>query len=83
MYSYKIDYITDKENNMLGLSMAYLDSFRKQTGTKVKMVVEYELDYSEIIDKDNVDDIVDMQDIVGDPQNIVGIRDLKFKSIRS
>lgn len=68
---------------MLGLSMAYLDSFKKQTGTKVKMVVEYELDYSEIIDKDNVDDIVDMQDIVSNPQNIVGIRDLEFKSIRS
>ena len=83
MYSYRIDCITDKENNMLGLSMAYLDSFRKQTGTKVKMVVEYELDYSEIIDKDNVDDIVDMQDIVSNPQNIVGIRDLEFKSIRS
>ena len=68
---------------MLGLSMAYLDSFKKQTGTKVKMVVEYELDYSEIIDKDNVNDVVDMQDIIGNSQNIVGIRDLKFKSIRS
>jgi|TARA_Y100000034_G_C6892711_1_gene411000 hypothetical protein len=63
--------------------MAYLDSFRKQTGTKVKMVVEYELDYSEIIDKDNVDDIVDIRDILKDPNNIVGIHDLKFKSIRS
>jgi len=61
---------------MLGL-------FKRQTGTKVKMVVEYELDYDEKINKDNVNDIVDMNDIVGNPQNIVGIRNIKFENIRS
>jgi len=58
-----------------------LGVFKSQTGTKVKMVVEYELDYDEKITKDNVNDIVDMNDLIRDPQNIVAIRDLKFKTI--
>jgi dihydroneopterin aldolase len=58
-----------------------LGIFKSQTGTKVKMVVEYELDYDEKITKDNVNDIVDMNDLIRDPQNIVAIRDLKFKTI--
>ena len=57
--------------------------FKKQSGTKVKMVVEYELDYDEKINKDNVNDIVDMNDILRDSSNIVAIRDLKLKVIRS
>jgi|2_EtaG_2_1085320.scaffolds.fasta_scaffold15837_6 hypothetical protein len=60
-----------------------LGIFKRQTGTKVRMVVEYELDYNEKINKDNVNDIVDMRDIVNDPRNIVAIRDLAFKTIRS
>ena len=60
-----------------------LGIFKKQTGTRVKMVVEYELDYDEKINKDNVNDIVDMNDIINDPQNMVAIRDIKFKVIRS
>jgi len=61
---------------MLGL-------FKRQTGTKVKMVVEYELDYDEKINKDNVNDIIDMNDIIRNTSNIVAIRDLEFKVIRS
>ena len=57
--------------------------FKKRTGTKVKVLVEYELDYDEKIDKDNVSDIVDFQDIIKDYNNIVGIHDLEFKAIRS
>jgi len=60
-----------------------LGIFKKQTGTKVKMVVEYELDYDEKINKDNVNDMVDMNDIINDPQNMVAIRDIEFKVIRS
>ena len=60
-----------------------LGIFKRQTGTKVRMVVEYELDYNEKINKDNVNDIVDMRDIVNDPRNIVAIRDLAFKTIRN
>jgi len=60
-----------------------LGIFKSQTGTKVKMVVEYELDYDEKITKDNVNDIVDMNDLIRDPQNIVAIRDLKFKAINN
>ena len=61
---------------MLGL-------LKKQTGTKVKVVVEYELVYDEKIDKDNVSDIVDFNDIVRDPRNIIAIRDVEFKTVRS
>ena len=61
---------------MLGL-------LKKQTGTKVKVVVEYELVYDEEIDKDNVNDIVDFNDIVRDPRNIIAIRDVEFKTVRS
>ena len=61
---------------MLGL-------LKKQTGTKVKVVVEYELVYDEKIDKDNVSDIVDFNDIVKDPSNIIAIRDVEFKTIRN
>jgi len=61
---------------MLGL-------LKKQTGTKVKVVVEYELVYDEKIDKDNVSDIVDFNDIVRDPRNIVSIHDVEFKTVRS
>ena len=57
--------------------------FKKRTGTKVKVLVEYELDYDVEIDKDNVSDIVDFQDIIKDYNNIVGIHDLEFKAIRS
>ena len=60
-----------------------LGIFKKQTGTKVKMVVEYELDYDEKINKDNVNDMVDMNDIINDPQNMVAIRDIEFEVIRS
>jgi hypothetical protein len=61
---------------MLGL-------FKRQTGTKVKMVVEYELDYDEKINKDNVNDIIDIRDILKDPNNITGIRDVEFKTIKN
>ena len=61
---------------MLGL-------LKKQTGTKVKVVVEYELVYDEKIDKDNVSNIVDFNDIVRDPRNIIAIRDVEFKTVRS
>jgi len=64
-------------------SDAMLGLFKRQTGTKVKMVVEYELDYDEKINKDNVNDIVDRNDIIRDASNIVAIRDLEFKSIRN
>ena len=47
------------------------------------MVVEYELVYDEKIDKDNVSDIVDFNDIVRDPRNIVSIHDVEFKTVRS
>ena len=57
--------------------------FKKRTGTKVKVLVEYELDYDVEIDKNNVSDIVDFQDIIKDYNNIVGIHDLEFKAIRS
>ena len=57
--------------------------FKMRTGTKVKVLVEYELDYDVEIDKDNVSDIVDFQDIIKDYNNIVGIHDLEFKAIRS
>ena len=60
-----------------------LNLFKQQTGTKVKLVVEYELDYPDTIDKNNVNDIVDINDILTDPQNIVAIHDLNFKAIRS
>jgi len=60
-----------------------LGIFKKRTGTKVKVLVEYELDYDVVIDKDNVSDIVDFRDIVKDYNNIVGIRDLEFKVIRN
>jgi len=60
-----------------------LGIFKKQTGTKVKVLVEYELDYDEKINKGNANDIVDMNDIIRDSNNIVAIRDLEFKTIRS
>ena len=60
-----------------------LGIFKKRTGTKVKVLVEYELDYDVEIDKNNVSDIVDFQDIIKDYNNIVGIHDLEFKAIRS
>lgn len=55
--------------------------FRKRKGTKVSLVVEYALDYSEKVDKNNVNDIVDYKDILRDPRNIVAIRDVGFKAI--
>ena len=61
---------------MLGL-------FKKRTGTTVKILVEYELDYDEKIDKNNVTDMVDFKDLLRDYNNIVGIRGLGFKAIRS
>ena len=60
-----------------------LGIFKRQTGTKVKMVVEYELDYDEKINKDNVNDIIDIRDILKDPNNITGIRDVEFKTIKN
>tara|TARA_Y100000034_G_scaffold117512_1_gene157056 strand:- start:1310 stop:1495 length:186 start_codon:yes stop_codon:yes gene_type:complete len=59
-----------------------LGIFKKQTGTTVKLLVEYELDYSEIIDKNNVTDIVDFKDILGDYNNITGLREIGFKAIK-
>ena len=60
-----------------------LGIFKKQTGTKVRVLVEYELDYDEKIDKDNISDIVDFNDIVKDPSNIVAVRNVEFETIRS
>jgi len=60
-----------------------LGIFKKQTGTKVRVLVEYELDYNEKIDKDNISDIVDFNDIVKDPSNIVAVRNVEFETIRS
>ena len=60
-----------------------LGVFKKRTGTKVRVLVEYELVYDEKIDKDNVSDIVDFNDIVKDPSNIIAIRDVEFKTIRN
>ena len=59
-----------------------LGIFKKQTGTKVRVLVEYELDYNEKIDKDNISDIVDFNDIVKDSSNIVAVRNVKFETIR-
>jgi dihydroneopterin aldolase len=59
-----------------------LGIFKKQTGTKVRVLVEYELDYDEKIDKDNISDIVDFNDIVKDSSNIVAVRNVKFETIR-
>ena len=60
-----------------------LGIFKKQTGTKVRVLVEYELDYDEKIDKDNISDIVDFNDIVKDSSNIVAVRNVEFETIRS
>ena len=60
-----------------------LGIFKRQTGTRVKILVEYELDYDEKINKGNVNDIVDFNDIVQDPDNIIAIRNVEFKTIRS
>ena len=57
--------------------------FKKRTGTKVKVLVEYELDYDEKIDKDNVSDLVDFRDIIKDHNNIIAVHDVEFKAIRS
>ena len=57
--------------------------FKKRTGTKVKVLVEYELDYDEKIDKDNISDIVDFRDIIKDHNNIIAVHDVEFKAIRS
>ena len=57
--------------------------FKKRTGTKVKVLVEYELDYDEKIDKDNISDIMDFRDIIKDHNNIIAVHDLEFKAIRS
>jgi dihydroneopterin aldolase len=59
-----------------------LEIFKKRTGTKVRVLVEYELDYDEKIDKDNISDIVDFNDIVKDSSNIVAVRNVKFETIR-
>jgi len=59
-----------------------LGIFKKQTGTKVRVLVEYELDYDEKIDKDNISGIVDFNDIVKDSSNIVAVRNVKFETIR-
>ena len=60
-----------------------LEIFKKRTGTKVRVLVEYELDYDEKIDKDNISDIVDFNDIVKDSSNIVAVRNVEFETIRS
>ena len=57
--------------------------FKKRTGTTVKVLVEYELDYDEKIDKDNISDIVDFRDIIKDHNNIIAVHDVEFKAIRS
>jgi len=59
-----------------------LEIFKKRTGTKVRVLVEYELDYDEKIDKDNISDIVDFNDIVKDSSNIVAVRNVKFETIK-
>ena len=59
-----------------------LEIFKKRTGTKVRVLVEYELDYDEKIDKNNISDIVDFNDIVKDSSNIVAVRNVKFETIR-
>ena len=59
-----------------------LEIFKKRTGTKVRVLVEYELDYDEKIDKDNISDIVDFNDIVKDSSNIIAVRNVKFETIR-
>ncbi len=59
-----------------------LEIFKKRTGTKVRVLVEYELDYDEKIDKDNISGIVDFNDIVKDSSNIVAVRNVKFETIR-
>ena len=60
-----------------------LGIFKKRTGTKVRVLVEYELDYDVEIDKNNVSDIVDFNDIVKDHSNIIAIRNVEFKTIRN
>ena len=60
-----------------------LGIFKKRTGTKVRVLVEYELDYDEKIDKNNISDIVDFNDIVKDSSNIVAVRNVEFETIRS
>ena len=60
-----------------------LGIFKKQTGTRVKVVVEYVVDYDEKINKGNVNAIVDFKDLIRDSSNIVAIRDLEFKTIRN
>lgn len=59
-----------------------LGIFKKQKGTQVSLVVEYVLDYDEIIDEDNVNSIVDYKDLLRDPSNIRAIKDIKFKAIK-
>ena len=59
-----------------------LGIFKKQKGTQVSLVVEYVLDYDEIIDEDNVNSIVDYNDLLRDPSNIRAITDIKFKAIK-
>lgn len=58
-----------------------LGIFKKRTGTRVRILVEYELDYDEKINKDNVENIVDFNDIVKDPSNIIAVRNVEFKTI--
>ena len=59
-----------------------LGIFKKQKGTQVSLVVEYVLDYDEIIDEDNVNSIVEYKDLLRDPSNIRAIKDIKFKAIK-
>ena len=51
--------------------------------TTVKVIVEYELDYSEEINKHNLNDLVDLSDIVSAPTNITAIRKVSIKKKRN
>jgi len=55
----------------------------RRTGTKIKITVEYELEYDGTIDRHNVSSLVDFNDIIGDRENIKSIKSLSFKAIRS
>ena len=59
-----------------------MEIFNKPTGTKIKVVVEYEVEYDTNVHKFDVADILDFGDVI-QPSNIVAIREIKVKAIRN